>query len=149
MLNEIVIMGRMTRDPELRTTSNGKSVANFTLAVDRDQNKDVTDFFDCVAWNAVGEFICRNFHKGKLAAVKGSMQSRKWETKDGEKRINWEINVQNVYFAGDKQKQDGYAQMDGGEKSYRVVDPFVDVESRKMEDTYGGGNTFDDDDIPF
>lgn len=135
MLNVITIMGRMTKDPELRTTTNGKEVANFTLAVDRDQDRETADFFECVAWGEIGKFICRNFHKGKMAAVVGSMQSRKWDTREGDKRISWEIIVRNVYFCGDK-KQDGQAQMDGGPAPYRVEN-----------DTYG--SPLDDSDIPF
>ena len=127
MLNEIVAMGRLTKDPELRSTTTGKSVANFTLAVDRDK-QDAADFFDCTVWGATAEFVQRNFHKGKMAVVKGSMQSRKWEDRDGAKRISWEINVQNIYFADDK-KKDGYAQMDGGPVQYSnsniKYDPFA------------------------
>ena len=127
MLNEIVAMGRLTKDPELRSTTTGKSVVNFTLAVDRDK-QDTTDFITCTAWGATAEFVQRNFHKGKMALVKGSMQSRKWEDRDGNKRTDWEINVQNIYFADDK-KKDGYAQMDGGPATYATsnvkYDPFA------------------------
>ena len=81
MLNEIIVMGRLTKDPELRTTTTGKSVVNFTLAVDRDK-QDATDFPECTAWGATAEFVARTFHKGKMALVKGSMQSKKWEDRD-------------------------------------------------------------------
>lgn len=133
MLNEIIVMGRLTKDPELRTTTTGKSVANFVLAVDRDK-QDATDFFECTVWGATAEFVNRNFHKGKMALAKGSMQSRKWEDRDGGKRISWEINVQNVYFADDK-KKDGYEQMDGGPVQYASSKP--------------QGDPFDDERIPF
>lgn len=139
MLNEIIVMGRLTKDPELRSTTTGKSVANFTLAVDRDK-QDAADFFDCTAWAATAEFVQRNFHKGKMALVVGSMQSKKWEDRSGSKRTDWYVNVQNIYFADDK-KKDGYAQMDGGPVNYTdnhvKYDPFADVMSERMDDTYG------------
>ena len=127
MLNEVIMMGRLTKDPELRTTTTGKSVVNFTLAVDRDK-QDATDFPECTAWGATAEFVARNFHKGKMALVKGSMQSKKWEDRDNNKRVDWFVNVQNIYFADDK-KKDGYAQMDGGPAQYNnsnvKYDPFA------------------------
>ena len=110
MLNYIVIMGRLTRDPELRRTGNGTAVASFTLAVDRDFSKDngekEVDFIECVAWKGTAEFVERNFHKGKMAVVSGRLQIRPWTDKDGNKRRTAEIVVTNVYFA-DSKKDDG------------------------------------------
>ena len=110
MLNYIVIMGRLTRDPELRRTGNGTPVASFTLAVDRDFSKDngekEVDFIECVAWKGTAEFVERNFHKGKMAVVSGRLQIRPWTDKDGNKRRTAEIVVTNVYFA-DSRKDDG------------------------------------------
>lgn len=106
MLNHIVIMGRMTRDPELRRTGSGVPVASFTLAVDRDfSSKDgekETDFIDCVAWRATGEFVSKYFAKGRMACVSGSLQLRDWTDKDGNKRRNAEVIADNVYFADSK-----------------------------------------------
>ena len=106
MLNHIVIMGRMTRDPELRRTASGIAVANFSVAVERDfQNQDgsrETDFIDCVAWKHTAEFIGKYFSKGKQIAVKGRLQIRSWEDKDGNKRRTAEIVADNVYFTGAK-----------------------------------------------
>lgn len=101
MLNHIVIMGRLTRDPELRRTSSGTSVASFTLAVERDyagNGERETDFIDCVAWRQTGEFVSRYFEKGAMAIVSGSLQIRSWTDKDGNKRRAAEVNVENIYF---------------------------------------------------
>ena len=107
MLNHIVIMGRLTRDPELRRTASGVAVASFTLAVDRDYTgKDggekETDFIDCVAWRSTGEFVSRNFAKGRMACVSGRLQLRNWTDKDGNKRRSAEVLADNVYFADSK-----------------------------------------------
>lgn len=105
MLNTITIMGRLTKDPELRCTQSNTPVASFTLAVDRDYSKDgnrETDFIDCVAWRNCGEFVSKYFHKGDLAAVIGRLQIRDWTDKDGNKRRNAEVLVDNVYFGQSK-----------------------------------------------
>ena len=104
MLNHIDIMGRFTKEPEMRTTQTGKSVCSFTVAVDRDYDRSVTDFFSCTAWNGTAEFVSKNFHKGQLAVVSGAMQSRDWTDKNGNKRQSWEIKVDNIYFGGDKRQ---------------------------------------------
>lgn len=108
MLNHITIMGRMTRDPELRRTGSGVAVASFTLAVDRDFAKDgaekETDFIDCVAWKNTAEFVSKYFGKGRMAVVSGRLQIRKWQDKDGNKRQTAEIVADNVYF-GDSKKE--------------------------------------------
>ena len=108
MLNHIVIMGRLTRDPELRRTGSGVAVASFTLAVDRDfAPKDggerETDFIDCVAWRQTGEFVSKYFTKGRMAVVSGRLQIRGWTDKDGNKRRSAEIVADNVYF-GDSRR---------------------------------------------
>ena len=110
MLNRIIIMGRLTRDPELRHTQSGTAVASFTLAVDRDfKNKQSgekeTDFIDVVAWRQTGEFVSRYFTKGRMAVVEGRLQVRDWTDKDGNKRRSAEVIADNVYF-GDP-KRDG------------------------------------------
>ena len=110
MLNHIVIMGRLTRDPELRRTGSGVAVASFSLAVDRDFSpKDgserETDFIDCVAWRQTGEFVSKYFTKGRMAVVSGRLQIRSWTDKDGNKRRTAEVVADNVYF-GDS-KRDG------------------------------------------
>jgi single-strand DNA-binding protein len=106
MLNHIAIMGRLTRDPELRRTGSNVAVTNFTIAVDRDYsgpNKEKkTDFIDCVAWRQTGEFVSKYFHKGSMIAVSGRLEIRDWTDKDGNKRKAAEINVENAYFGSSK-----------------------------------------------
>ncbi len=104
MLNHAVIQGRLTRDPELRTTQNGISVVSFTLANDNDFGEKHTDFIDCVAGKGTAEFVNKYFSKGQMALVTGRLQSRKWKDKNGNDRISWEIQVNNVYF-GEAKKQ--------------------------------------------
>ena len=110
MLNHIIIMGRLTRDPELRRTGSGIAVASFTIAVDRDFSpKDggerETDFIDCVAWRQTGEFVSKYFQKGRMAVVSGRLQIRGWTDKDGNKRRTAEVVADNVYF-GDSKRDD-------------------------------------------
>lgn len=112
MLNHIVIMGRMVRDPELRRTGSGVAVASFTLAVDRDfSGKDggekETDFIDCVAWRNTGEFVSKYFAKGSMAVVSGRLQIRAWNDKDGNKRRTAEVVADSVYFGESKRNSDG------------------------------------------
>lgn len=107
MLNHIVIMGRLVRDPELRRTGSGIAVASFRLAVDRDfaprdGGERETDFIDCVAWRQTGEFVSKYFSKGSMAVVSGRLQMRNWSDKDGNKRRSAEISADNVYFADSK-----------------------------------------------
>ena len=107
MLNHIVLMGRLTRDPELRRTGSGVAVASFSLAVDRDfggrdGGEKETDFIDIVAWRGTAEFVSKWFHKGSLILVDGSLQSRKYEDKSGQKRTTFDVVANAVYFGGDK-----------------------------------------------
>lgn len=109
-LNHIVIQGRLTAEPELRTTQSGTPVASFTVAVDRDyigqdNGERGADFISCVAWRKTGEFVSKYFRKGSMIVVSGRLQSRKWEDRDGAKRVSWEINAENVYFGGDKKAE--------------------------------------------
>ena len=109
MLNHIVIMGRLTRDPELRYTQSGTPVASFTVAVERDytaqgQQRE-TDFIDCIAWRQGGEFVAKYFFKGQMIVVDGRLQSRKWQDRDGNNRTSWEINAEHTYF-GEKKRDD-------------------------------------------
>ncbi len=108
MLNKIFIMGRLTRDPEIRETGSGNQVANFALAVDRDfkdksTGEKATDFIDVVAWRQTAEFVSRYFTKGRMAVVVGRLQIRDWTDKDGNKRKTAEVVADNVYF-GDSRR---------------------------------------------
>ena len=114
MLNHITLMGRLTRDPELRYTSSGTAVASFALAVERDfvsrdGGERQTDFIDCVAWRQTGEFVSKYFAKGNMAAVSGRLQIRDWNDKDGNKRRSAEVVVDNVYFCESKKSRDSGA----------------------------------------
>lgn len=107
-LNKIVIMGRLTKDVEMRVTQSGTHVANTTVAVDRDfqsgGSERQTDFVDVVAFKNTAEFMERNFSKGRLILVSGRLQSRKWEDKNGQNRTSWEVVADNIYFCGDKKQ---------------------------------------------
>ena len=106
MLNCIILMGRLTAAPELRTTQSGVSVCSFRVAVERVladmQSGQRADFIDIVAWRSTAEFVSRYFSKGQMIVVKGSLQSRKWQDKDGNNRISWEIMADSVDFCGSK-----------------------------------------------
>ena len=112
MLNRIILMGRLTRDPELRHTQTGTPVASFTLAVDRDfKSRDggdrATDFIDIVAWRTTAEFVSKYFTKGRMAVVEGRLQIRDWTDKDGNKRRTAEVVADQVYFGDSKRDGDG------------------------------------------
>ena len=120
MLNHIVLMGRLTKDPELRHTNAGTAVASFSLAVERDfkdksSGERQTDFIDIIAWRQNAEFICKYFRKGSMIAIQGYIQTRTYEDKNGNKRKAVEIVVDNANFCGSKsetgtaQRNDGYA----------------------------------------
>ena len=111
MLNHITIMGRLTRDPELRRTGSGIAVASFTVAVDRDfggrdGGEKETDFIDCVAWRQTGEFVSKYFTKGRMIVVSGRLQIRNWTDKDGNKRRTAEVVADNCYFGDSKRDGD-------------------------------------------
>ena len=117
-LNRCIIMGRLTRDPELRHTQTGTPVTSFSLAVDRDfkdkaTGERATDFVDVVAWRQTGEFVSRYFTKGRMAVVEGRLQMRDWTDKDGNKRRSAEVVADSVYF-GDSKREGG----SGGQESY-------------------------------
>ena len=142
MLNKIFIMGRLTRDPELRRTQNGTAVAGFALAVDRDyKNADgtkETDFIEVVAWRSSAEFVSKYFAKGRMAVVEGRLQIRDWQDKDGNKRRNAEVVAANVYFGDSKKEGDS----SGG---YKAAGKAVDVEPGEGE----FAEIEDEEDSPF
>lgn len=118
MLNHITIMGRLTRDPELRRTGSGVAVASFTLAVERDlkpkEGERETDFIDCVAWRQTGEFVSKYFSKGRMAVVSGRLQIRGWTDSEGNKRRTAEVVADNVYFADSKKEETSGNSYGGG-----------------------------------
>ena len=118
MLNHITIMGRLTRDPELRRTGSGIAVASFSVAVDRDfgsrdGGEKETDFIDCVAWRQTGEFVSKYFTKGRMIVVSGRLQIRNWTDKEGNKRRTAEVVADNVYFGESRRSADSNASYGG------------------------------------
>lgn len=150
MLNVAILMGRLVADPELRHTPNDVSVTSFTIAVDRSYVKSgadrQADFIDIVAWRSTADFVCKYFHKGQLVAVQGSIQTRSYTDKDGNKRKAFEIVADNVHFA--EAKRDGT----GGQGGYHSK---TDTISEQPVPAYSNGDTGDfeempsDDDLPF
>lgn len=130
MLNKIVIMGRLTRDPELRRTQNGVAVCTITLAVDRDFKQDgktQVDFIDVVAWRQTAEFVSKYFAKGRMMVAEGSLQSRKWTDKNGQNRVSWEVQAERAYFGDSKREEtsntaDDYDLPEGGGEYAEVED---------------------------
>ena len=133
-LNHIVIMGRLTHDPELRRTGSGVAVTSFTIAVDRDYNpkdggeKEV-DFIDCTAWRNSGEFVAKYFTKGRMAVVSGRLQIRTWTDKDGNKRRNAEVVADSVYFGDSKKSEQGDSSSYGYNFAQTSENPFAETEA--------------------
>lgn len=144
MLNHIVIMGRLTRDPELRRTGSGLAVASFCVAVDRDfPNKETgekeTDFINCVAWRQTGEFVSKYFQKGSLIVVSGRLQMRNWTDKDGNKRVSAEIVADNVYFGGSKKDNQGEQNGQNSYDPYNPVSKYTGVPYYNPHGSFMGG----------
>ena len=130
MLNKIIIMGRLTRDPELRRTGSGTAVTSFSLACDRDfksqSGEKETDFIEVVAWKNTAEFVSKYFSKGRMAVVEGRLQIRDWTDKAGNKRTTAEVVADNVYFADSKRSESNDNQKENfNALSGRVSDDFV------------------------
>lgn len=119
-LNHIDIQGRLCKDPELRRTNSGKAVTSFTIAVDRNFAKGEADFFDCVSWDKQAEFVAKNFNKGKSIIVSGRLHNRKWEDKDGNKRVTAEITTEDVYFCDSKKEESTPSQ--GNASDFMLLD---------------------------
>ena len=136
MLNSITLAGRIVKDPELRTTQSGVSVASYTVAVERDfqqGGEKKTDFVRVVSWRQTAEFVGKYFHKGSLIILSGRLESRQWEDKDGQKRAEWEVVADHVYFGGEKKR-------DAAPKK----EPSLDVSAGDFEEPEGLGG-----DLPF
>lgn len=146
MLNKIVLMGRLTHDPEIRHTQSQTPVASFTLAVDRDYSgKDgaekQTDFIDCVAWRSTAEFASKYFSKGRMAVVSGRLQIRDWQDKDGNKRRSAEVIVDSMYF-GDSKKDGQSAPQSGATQAQAYASPATGQMFTEIDEDDG-------DDMPF
>ena len=148
MLNKIILMGRLTRDPELRRTGTGTAVTSFSLAVDRDfksqSGEKETDFIDIVAWRSTAEFVSKYFTKGRMAVVEGRLPIRDWTDQDGGKRRSAEVVADNVYFGDSKR--------DGGDSSgYSAAPAYKNAAPSNFN---AGGSDFaeigeDDGELPF
>lgn len=143
MLNIIVLMGRLTADPELKTTPNGVSVTSFSVAVDRNYQKQgeqrQTDFINVVAWRGTAEFVTRYFHKGSMIAVNGSLQSRSYTDKEGNKRTAYEVVADNVNFCGSKAESGSAPRQDQAQLA-----SFSNASAGDFEEI-----SMNDDDLPF
>lgn len=150
MLNVVALMGRLTADPELKTTSTGLSVCRFTLAVDRNYAKAgterQTDFINCVAWRGTADFVSKYFVKGQLVAVDGSVQTGSYTDNNGNKRYTFDVVVNNVNFTGDRRGDSGTRSSDYSPAPRQDTAPAP---------TYSNGSAEDfqqmplDDDLPF
>ena len=155
MLNACILMGRLTADPELRTTQNGKSVTSFSMAVERDFQQDgerQADFIDVVAWRGTAEFICKYFRKGRMLAIQGHIQTRTYTDKDGNKRKAVEVVADKVSFTGEKAEPSEHepSRIEGYEPAGKtrnpVAAPDVGFESGTPADF---AEVPSDDDLPF
>lgn len=152
MINEVVEMGRLVADPELKQTQSGNSVANFTLAVDRSYCKAglerQTDFIDCTAWRNTGEFIAKYFKKGQMIAITGSIQTGTYTGRDGNKRKSFSVNVNQASFCGSKKEQ-------GSNETGNAADanPYSADDGSTPKAKTGKSGSFEevptDDDLPF
>ena len=138
MLNKIIIMGRLTRDPELRRTGSGTAVTSFSLACDRDfksqSGEKETDFIEIVAWKNTAEFVSKYFSKGRMAVVEGRLQIRDWTDKAGNKRTTAEVVADNVYFADSKRSESNDNQKENfNALSGRLSDDFVPISEEDGE----------------
>ena len=152
MLNKAILMGRLTRDPEMRRTQSNTAVASFTLAIDRDRKDQSgqrqTDFIDCIAWGRQAEFVCQWFTKGMMAIVCGRVQSRNWEDRNGNKRTSIEVNCDEINFGETKKARDhgGYA----AQPQYNSA-PAEPARGNgfPLPDSEDYSELDDDDDVPF
>ena len=143
-MNKVILMGRLTRDPEMRQTQNGTSVCSFSIAVNRRFAKDGqqnADFINCTAWRQQAEFICKYFGKGAMISVVGNLQSRSWENQEGKKQYATDVVVDEVYFTGSK--TESHTSTDGG-FSVQEKDPFADIDTMGFQAIDGS-----EDDLPF
>lgn len=147
-MNNIIIKGRLTKDPELRNTQSGTSVCTVNVAVDRPYSKDKeTDFFTVVLWRQTAEFVSKYFSKGQEILVQGEMQSRKYEDKEGNNRIAWEIKADRVEFCGSKDQNGESEPAPAAKKSSKSAKKSPPPTADENED--GGGEAEDDGELPF
>lgn len=147
-MNKVILMGRLTRDPEMRQTPSGVSLCGFSIAVNRrfaKEGQQTADFINCTAWRQTAEFICKYFHKGSMIAVVGNLQSRSWENQEGKKQYATDVVVDEAYFTGSK-TESGTVGEQGG---YSAPQPkqnngFGDIDNMGFQAIDGS-----EDDLPF
>ena len=148
MINMVALMGRMTYEPELKSTPNGVSVLRFQVACDRNYQKDSqnrqADFIDCVAWRQTAEFISRYFHKGSMIAVEGTLQTSNYTDKDGNKRKQIEVLANNVSFCGGKSENGSQGTQGAQNEQYTQGGMDINPDTSDFEEIVD-----DDDDFPF
>lgn len=148
MINMVALMGRMTYSPELKSTPSGVSVLRFQVACDRDYQRSgqdrQADFIDCVAWRQTAEFISRNFHKGSMIAVEGTIQTSNYTDKDGNKRKQIEVLANNVSFCGSKAENGSQGTQGAQNEQYTQGGINIDYDNADFEEIVD-----DDDDLPF
>lgn len=145
MINAVVLMGRLVRDPEIRTTTSGKSVCSFSLAVERDfqrSEEKMADYFDCVAWGNTAEFVGKYFHKGRMIALQGRLQARTYKDREGNNRKVVEVIADKVSFTGEKAESTG-----SREAPKETKEPPAAYESGSLSEGFEALS--DDEDLPF
>ena len=145
MINAVVLMGRLVRDPEIRTTTSGKSVCSFSLAVERDfrrSEEKTADYFDCVAWGNTAEFVGKYFHKGRMIALQGRLQARTYKDREGNNRKVVEVIADKVSFTGEKAESTA-----GKEAPKETKEPPAAYESGNLSEGFEALS--DDEDLPF
>ncbi len=146
-MNKVILMGRLTRDPEMRQTPSGVSVCSFSIAVNRRFAKEggqTADFINCTAWRAQAEFICKYFSKGSMISVIGNLQSRSWENQEGKKQYATDVVVDEVYFTGSKSETGSNSAGDNFVQPHPKDDAFGDIDSMGFQTIDGS-----EDDLPF
>ncbi len=158
-MNRVILMGRLTADPELRQTPQGASVTRFTIAVDRRFRREggqQADFITCVAWRQTAEFICRYFQKGRMIAVEGQIQTRTWDDKDGKRQYSTEVVIDNAFFTGSRndspsgaREMAGAFQSNFGEYNAPQSAPQAPAEDAGFVDLSFANDLGSEDDLPF
>ena len=153
MLNKIVIMGRLTRDPELRRTNSGTAVTSFSIACDRDfksqSGEKETDFIDIVAWRGTAEFVSKYFAKGRMAVVEGRLQIRPYTDRDGNKRTAAEVVAENFYFGDSRRDGDGGGSYAPSSYSAPSARPMAGYDAPTGDEDQFAELSDDDGDLPF
>lgn len=147
-MNKVILMGRLTRDPEMRQTPNGVAVCSFSIAVNRrfaKEGQQSADFINCTAWRQQAEFICKYFQKGSMIAVVGQIQSRSWDGQDGKKQYATDVVVDEVYFTGSKAESHTGGSSDG----YAAPQPRQDNSFGEIKDMGFEAIDGSEDDLPF